>query len=466
MTSILTNAGAVSALQTLRAIDNSLQKTQGQISSGLRVQVAADNAAYWSISTTMRSDNMALSAAADAIGLGAAKVDVAYAGMQAVIDVISEVKAKLVAATEDGVDKSKIQTEIEQLKEQVVETSRSASFSGQNWLDTDIADIKNPALNKSSVVSSFVRNGANTVAVTSMEFDLSSIALFNTTGYGLLQADVAAAPTQPTDPTTNPNRYSVQEYFRFDGPITLSTSDSISFDLVVHPGGTAPDVTLPTTITQSDINTALGISTGTISDGGEMRTVLNRVWAGNSVGVGVGAYGQQQSDGSTDWHSFVIHANQVTDQPDSDIEITNITSTLSGGASGGLGGASYYTARSAFPGGSTGGTPGTNDELRINFLDIDVTNGVGNQLDAIEVMLTRTTSAAATLGSLKKRIDMQAEFTSNMMASINKGIGRLVDADMNESSTRLKALTTRQQLAIQSLSIANSSAENLMQLFR
>lgn len=160
MTSILTNAGAVSALQTLRAIDNSLQKTQGQISSGLRVQVAADNAAYWSISTTMRSDNMALSAAADAIGLGAAKVDVAYAGMQAVIDVISEVKAKLVAATEDGVDKSKIQTEIEQLKEQVVETSRSASFSGQNWLDTDIADIKNPALNKSSVVSSFVRNGA------------------------------------------------------------------------------------------------------------------------------------------------------------------------------------------------------------------------------------------------------------------------------------------------------------------
>jgi len=61
---------------------------------------------------------------------------------------------------------------------------------------------------------------------------------------------------------------------------------------------------------------------------------------------------------------------------------------------------------------------------------------------------------------------MQAEFTSNMMASIDKGIGRLVDADMNESSTRLKALTTRQQLAIQSLSIANSSAENLMQLFR
>ena len=49
---------------------------------------------------------------------------------------------------------------------------------------------------------------------------------------------------------------------------------------------------------------------------------------------------------------------------------------------------------------------------------------------------------------------------------IDKGIGRLVDADMNEESTRLKALQTQQQLGIQSLSIANSSAENILQLFR
>ena len=41
-----------------------------------------------------------------------------------------------------------------------------------------------------------------------------------------------------------------------------------------------------------------------------------------------------------------------------------------------------------------------------------------------------------------------------------------VDADMNEESTRLKALQTQQQLGIQSLSIANSSAENILQLFR
>jgi flagellin len=52
------------------------------------------------------------------------------------------------------------------------------------------------------------------------------------------------------------------------------------------------------------------------------------------------------------------------------------------------------------------------------------------------------------------------------MSTIDKGVGRLVDADMNEVSTRLKALQTQEQLAIQSLSIANHNAQNVMQLFR
>lgn len=86
------------------------------VSSGLRVVTASDNAAYWSISTTMRSDNGALSAVQDTLGLGAAKVDVAYAGIDSVIAVLDKFKSKLVAATDEGVDKTKIQTELDQLK--------------------------------------------------------------------------------------------------------------------------------------------------------------------------------------------------------------------------------------------------------------------------------------------------------------------------------------------------------------
>ncbi|MFB9795298.1 flagellin, partial [Shinella granuli] len=84
----------------------------------------------------------------------------------------------------------------------------------------------------------------------------------------------------------------------------------------------------------------------------------------------------------------------------------------------------------------------------------------------IDDQLQTMTSAAASLGSISSRIELQEEFASKLSAAIDKGVGRLVDADMNEESTRLKALQTQQQLAIQSLSIANSASQNILSLFR
>lgn len=131
MASILTNIAAISALQTLRSISSSLESSQKAVSFGLRVVTASDNAAYWSISTTMRSDKGALSSVQDTLGLGAAKVDVAYAGVDSVIAVLDKFKSKLVAATDEGVDKTKIQTELDQLKKQIVSTAESASFMAE-----------------------------------------------------------------------------------------------------------------------------------------------------------------------------------------------------------------------------------------------------------------------------------------------------------------------------------------------
>ncbi|WP_345791095.1 flagellin [Agrobacterium pusense] len=105
----------------------------------------------------------------------------------------------------------------------------------------------------------------------------------------------------------------------------------------------------------------------------------------------------------------------------------------------------------------------------INFVDIDITlpsASIDHYIDVVESMSRKVIAGASVLGALSKRIEMQTEFADTLMASIDRGVGRLVDADMNEASVRLKAIQTRQQLAIHSLSIANSNAENLMQLFR
>ncbi len=119
MSSINTNVAAMTALQSLTATNKSLTETQNRISTGFRVADASDNAAYWSIATTMRSDNAAMSTVQDALGLGAATVDVAYTGINSAIKVVDQIKSKLVAARQPGVDRGKIQSEITELQSQL-----------------------------------------------------------------------------------------------------------------------------------------------------------------------------------------------------------------------------------------------------------------------------------------------------------------------------------------------------------
>src|SRR3546814_4474712 len=92
--------------------------------------------------------------------------------MDSAIEVVKEIKAKLVAATEDGVDRTKIQEEIDQLKEQLTSIASAASFNGENWLQADLtaggADLQK------SVVASFVRDGDGNVSVKKVDYTLSS----------------------------------------------------------------------------------------------------------------------------------------------------------------------------------------------------------------------------------------------------------------------------------------------------
>jgi flagellin len=87
-------------------------------------------------------------------------------------------------------------------------------------------------------------------------------------------------------------------------------------------------------------------------------------------------------------------------------------------------------------------------------------------MQMVEDVLSAMTSATATLGSVSSRIELQNDFISKLTDSLDRGIGRLVDADMEEESARLSALQVQQQLGIQALSIANSNSQNILSLFR
>ncbi|MDS9466067.1 flagellin [Paracoccus sp. MBLB3053] len=87
-------------------------------------------------------------------------------------------------------------------------------------------------------------------------------------------------------------------------------------------------------------------------------------------------------------------------------------------------------------------------------------------LGEIEALIDIAVVGAAELGSSGKRISDQSNFVGKLADSLKSGIGSLVDADMEETSARLQALQTQQQLGVQALSIANQAPSAILSLFR
>ena len=134
MSSILTNNGAMVALQTLKSINKDLTATQSMISTGKSVASAKDNAAVWAISKVMDSDVKGFKAISDSLSLGESTVAVAQNGAEAVTDLLIDIKAKIVASQEDNVDRAKIQTDIGELRDQISAVVGAAQFNGLNLL--------------------------------------------------------------------------------------------------------------------------------------------------------------------------------------------------------------------------------------------------------------------------------------------------------------------------------------------
>ncbi|RUU03364.1 flagellin [Mesorhizobium sp. USDA-HM6] len=293
MSSIMTNSAALTALQSLSNTNKQLEITQSRISTGYRVATASDNAAYWSIATSMKSDNKALSAVQDSLGLGAGKVDTAYTAINNVKDQVDLIKAKLVTARgASQEDQQKIATEIKAIQDQIKSSVTNANFAGSNLLQND-----GTAASDLNIVASYNRTGA-TVTIDTINVKSADTQVLDVAGTGGIVGGLLATA--------------------FFDPSAAAVSDA-------------------------NIDTALG---------------------------------------------------------------------------------------------------------------------------TVETALGKLSTGAASLGAAKSRIDTQQSFLSSLSDSIDKGVGALVDADMNKESTRLQALQVQQQLGIQALSIANGNSQQILSLFR
>ena len=111
---------------------------------------------------------------------------------------------------------------------------------------------------------------------------------------------------------------------------------------------------------------------------------------------------------------------------------------------------------------------GRNQTLHTEMkIDDNTTPGqIDEMIGVTDRMLLAMTDAAAGLGSLSSRIKMQGAFVSDLHDSQTRGVGRLVDADMELATSKMKAVQVQRSLAGQALSIANATPLNMLRLLQ
>lgn len=414
MSSILTNTGAMVALQTMRGINKNLAQTQAEISTGKSIGNSRDNAAVWAISKTMESDVKGFKAISDSLALGSSTIAVGRQAAETVTELLTEMKGLIVSAQEQNVDRGKIQTDITALKEQITSVVGAAQFNGLNTVN---GTQESPV----SIMSSLDRSAGGVVQSGQIEVDLSNTNM--TTNLGTTLTDDAVADSEPA--------------LAVGGTHTLDAAD---FDFAEGDGTAGGAVALrPREMTGAPTDTA-------IAAGDRVQLEINGTKVAYTVREGdggaailAGLRGGLESAGLSSLITIEFDGAELDIINNTDDEIAVTLSATRG--SGGL--AALES---------------------INVTEDDAARS--DALNNIETMIQYAIDASASFGSAQKRIDIQAEFVSNLSDAMTTGIGSLVDADMEAVSARLQALQVQQQLATQSLSIANQQPQNLLALFR
>ena len=137
LNSINTNASAMLALTNLMNTQNALASTQNIISTGKKINSAKDNGAVWSIANTMQGKVDALDSVTDSLNRAQSTIDVAMSAGEQVSDLLTQMKAKALAASDSSLDttsRTALNEDFKSLRDQIANVVTNADFNGINMV--------------------------------------------------------------------------------------------------------------------------------------------------------------------------------------------------------------------------------------------------------------------------------------------------------------------------------------------
>ncbi len=212
--SILTNVGAMTALEQLNATNKRLQTTQLRITTGLKVNGPKDDAATFQIAQRLRGDIAGTKAVKTALANGEATINVAISAGKAIADLLIEMKAKTVQANQAGLDsasRTALDSDFRALRDQISTIVATAEFNAVNLIASGATTTS---------VLSTVDGSIITVSAQSMDtstLGIASVDLTTSSGASTALTSIDSAITNVSDKLASlgstANRIEVQTEF-------------------------------------------------------------------------------------------------------------------------------------------------------------------------------------------------------------------------------------------------------------
>jgi flagellin len=503
ITRIASNIGALTSLNSLMNINAKLATHQTALSTGKRINSAADDPAGLTIATKMLARSEGLKVSLDNIGDAKNMLSVAEGGLSKMTDIIVQMRDKAEQAASDTLgasERATIQTQLSSYAQQIQDIVDQTKWNGVKLLDnttgnkvfqTGVDEGENTTwvlpekldpttLNLSEVVSaasaSFVAVSDSFTGGTSSS-QLGNMSQLSTGDYSFEVLNTATSATQGKA-ALDVNSTLLSGVSAM-GSVNAPTAELASgrYNVKVTAVAGATDVSyVVTNLDDSTWNTtgSMTVSNADISAG-------NLVDAAGTNTLGVALTFGTDPSGLVAGQSMnfeYIAKNQakfeLNDASGQAVQIArNATGSLSGSSSYAAAGATYQTGRGvsttigAFGNLAAGETENLSYKQANNYsVDVSTAAKAGAYMTTANYALDKVTSSLSDLGSLMARLTFKEESTSTAQVNVEAGYSRIMNANMAEEQMNASKYTVLQQTAIAMLAQANQAPQNLLSLFR
>jgi flagellin len=488
---INTNVMALNAQRNLGQSQGALSKSMQRLSSGLRINSAKDDAAGLAISDRMTAQIRGLNQAARNANDGISLAQTAEGALQESTNILQRMRELSVQSANDtntGSDRSSINAEVKQLKEELDRIAQTTQFNGKNLLDGTMNNATfqvganagdNQKISFSIASARTADLGVNAEQTAAVA---GSGAFTAASQDGLASANTAIANNlvvQGQSITVGEsaayNRNSAKDIkAAVDAAgisgVTASVTTQASFDLG------AVDTSANSTYGAGDlvINGVdmAGIDT-TGMDADAFANAINTKLSGQGTGVqaqnvggAIHIVGQDGSNVQIELDADSLAAADLANVAQGDqktaIGVATITNANGNLTIGALDAGTYGTGIAATDNGSNA----VMTSVVIDDVDVSTKAGAELAISSIDLALKAVDESRGGLGAVQNRFESTIANLQNVSENLSAARSRILDADIAQETSAMTKQNILQQAGVSILAQANQAPQLALSLLR